>query len=83
METILIIAVVGTLNAVCFFIGAKVGQTVTKGETIEAPNLNPVEMVREHKDKREQRKVQDRLEILLENVDSYDGTGIGQKDIPR
>lgn len=83
METILIIAVVGTLNAVCFFIGAKIGQTVTKGETIEAPNLNPVEMVREHKDKREQRKVQDRLEILLENVDSYDGTGIGQKDIPR
>jgi hypothetical protein len=83
METILIIAVVGTLNAVCFFIGAKIGQIVTKGETIEAPNLNPVEMVREHKDKREQRKVQDRLEILLENVDSYDGTGIGQKDIPR
>ena len=83
METLLIIAVVGTLNAVCFFIGAKIGQTVTKGETIEAPTFNPVEMVREHKDKREQRIEQERKKILLENIDIYNGTGIGQKDIPR
>ena len=83
MYLALTIAVVGTLNVVCFFIGAKVGQTVAKGETIEAPNLNPVEIVREYKDKKEQRHEQDKFNTMLENIDNYDGTGLGQKDIPR
>lgn len=82
METLLIIAVVGTLNVVCFFVGAKVGQTVAKGETIEAPNLNPIEIVREYKEDKERRYEQDRVKTLLENIDRYDGTSIGQKDIP-
>ena len=83
METLLLIAVVGTLNVVCFFIGAKVGQTVAKGETIEAPNLNPIEIVREYKEDKERRHTLDRINTLLENIDNYDGTSIGQKDIPR
>ena len=53
---ILTILVVGTLNIVCFFIGAKVGQTVSKGETIEVPTINPIKAYNEHLDKREQEK---------------------------
>ena len=53
METIILIAIVGALNVVCFFIGAKVGQTVSKGEAIEMPSVNPIEAIREHNDKRE------------------------------
>lgn len=83
METLLTIALVGTLNLVCFFFGAKLGQASAKGETIEAPNLNPFDMAREHKEKKEQRLEQDRVKTLLENIDNYDGTSIGQKDIPR
>ena len=83
MYLALTIAVVGTLNVVCFFIGAKVGQTVAKGETIEAPNLNPIEIVREYNEDKERRHKLDRINTLLENIDNYDGTGIGQKDIPR
>lgn len=83
METALIIALVGTLNLVCFFFGAKIGQTTVKGQNIEVPTLNPFEMAREHREKKEQRREQDKLKTMLENIDNYDGTGIGQKDIPR
>lgn len=81
MESILLIAVTGTLNAVCFFIGAKVGQKVAKDEPIEMPTVNPMKMYQEHIDKREADKEKKRLETILTNIDNYDGTGLGQKDV--
>ena len=83
MTIILSIAIVGTLNIVCFFIGAKVGQTVAKGEKIETPTLNPMKAIREHQDKKESEREQDRINTILQNIDSYDGTPHGQKDVPR
>ena len=83
METILIILVSGTLNAVCFFIGAKVGQKVSKGETIEAPTLNPMKAIREREERKEADKESERLEIILQNIENYDGSPNGQRDVPR
>lgn len=83
MEALLIIAAVAASNIVCFMIGAKVGQTVSKGEEVKLPNLNPLEAVREHNAKKEAEYQQSRLDTILGNIDSYDGTGSGQKDIPR
>lgn len=80
---ILTILTVGALNIVCFFIGAKVGQKVSKGEPIEAPNLNPLKAIREHEDKKEAEREADRIETILQNINSYDGTARGQKDVPR
>ena len=80
---ILTILVVGTLNIVCFFIGAKVGQTVSKGEKIEVPTINPIKAYNEHIDKREHDREQKIYDALLHNVDNYDGTANGQKDIPK
>lgn len=80
---ILTILVVGTLNIVCFFIGAKVGQKVVKGEAIEAPNLNPMQAIRDIEDKREARKEQDKIDAIMRNIERYDGTSLGQEDIPR
>ena len=80
---ILLALTVGTLNIVCFFIGAKVGQTASKGESIEPPNLNPLKAIREHNDKRHAEKEQDRLNTIMENIERYDGTERGQKDVPR
>lgn len=80
---ILTILVVGTLNIVCFFIGAKVGQTVSKGETIEMPTINPIKAYNEHIDRKEQEKEQKRLDTILHNIENYDGTGNGQEDVPR
>jgi hypothetical protein len=81
METIILIAIVGTLNVVCFFIGAKVGQTVSKGETIEMPSVNPIEAIREHNDKKEADREQDRLETIMRNIERYDGSANGQEDV--
>ena len=83
METILIILVSGTLNAVCFFIGARIGQKVSKGETIETPTLNPMKAIREREERKEADKESERLEIILQNIENYDGSPNGQRDVPR
>jgi hypothetical protein len=83
METLAIIAVVGTLNVVCFFIGSKVGQTVAKGEKIEVPSINPMEKIRAMQDKKEAQREQDRYDTILKNVENYNGTDMGQKDVPK
>lgn len=69
-------------NILCFMIGAKVGQRVSKGDEVKLPNLNPLEAVREHNAKKEAEHQQSKIETILGNIDSYDGTGYGQKDIP-
>lgn len=73
----------GIVNILCFFIGAKVGQTVSKGEKIEVPNLNPVEAVRAIKEKHEARQEEDRIATIMSNLEAYDGSSVGQKEVPR
>ena len=88
MEIVLILVLilaVGALNIACFFIGAKVGQRVAKGENIELPSLNPVKAVKEHNEKKQAEKEaereQERLNTIMENIENYDGTPYGQKDV--
>lgn len=81
METILTILVVGTLNVVCFFIGAKVGQKVVKGEPIEIPSLNPIKAYREAQGRREAEREANRQDLIMQNIEAYDGTSVGQKDV--
>lgn len=81
METILLIATISILNIVCFFIGAKVGQKVNKGEDIKLPNINPVKAIEEYKETKEYKENQERFNTMLDNINNYDGTGIGQRDI--
>ena len=83
---ILLTLVVGTLCIVCFFVGAKVGQTVSRGEKLETPELNPVKAMKENRERKleeqEQRRKQTRMEVIMQNIEAYDGTGLGQKDVP-
>ena len=84
MEILLIVIlalVIGTLNVVCFFVGAKVGQKVDKGEPIKTPSLNPINAIREAQDKREAEREQNQYDTVLHNIEIYDGTGNGQKDV--
>ena len=81
IETLLIILAVGALCIGCFLIGAKVGQKVTKGEEIELPSLNPLEVYRKHEAKREAEREQDKIDTIMQNIECYDGTGRGQKDV--
>lgn len=80
---ILIALTVGTLNIVCFLIGVKTGQKVIKGETVELPSLNPMKAIREAQDRRESEREQDRLDAIMRNIEAYDGTSAGQKDVSR
>jgi hypothetical protein len=80
---VLLLAVMGAVNILCFVIGAKVGQAVSKGEKIKLPELDPLKAYREHQNRQEAKKKQDIYEAILRNVDSYDGTPYGQEDIPR
>ena len=79
---VLLLLVMGAVNIACFMIGAKVGQKVTKGEAIELPTVNPMELVREHQEKRAAQEERDKVETILRNIESYDGTGYGQEDVP-
>lgn len=83
MENIILILTVGALCIGCFFVGAKVGQTVARGEKIEAPNLNPIKAVQEHRAKKEANSEQDRIDAIMRNIERYNGTSYGQEEVPR
>lgn len=78
---ILTILAVGTLNIACFLIGAKVGQMVSRGEAIKMQS--PAEKRIERQEKKANRTEQDRINTILRNVERYDGTSLGQEDVPR
>lgn len=80
LEILILIIGIGLMNVLCFLIGARTGQKTVKGEDITLPNLNPIEAVREHETSRQQRKDEDNFNTMLENIEVYDGTSIGQKD---
>ncbi len=68
-------------NIVCLVIGTKVGQTVSKGESIELLSVNPFEAHRKAEARKEAQMEQDRIDTILRNVDNYDGTGRGQEEV--
>lgn len=83
METILIIAAVGIMNILCFFLGAKVGQTVSRGEVIETPTVNPFEVYQNHVARKDAEREQNRIDTIMRNIEAFDGTSRGQEDVPR
>ena len=80
---VLLLAVMAASNIVCFIIGAKVGQAVSKGEKIETPTVDPLKAYREREAKSEAEKEQNRIDTIMRNVEVYDGTSNGQEDVPR
>ena len=78
---ILAIALTGFLNISCFIVGAKVGQTIVKGERVELPNINPLKAIRENQAKKKVEIEQDKLSKIMRNIERYDGTSKGQQDV--
>ena len=83
MDILLIVAAVTLNNILCFYIGAKVGQKVVKGESVELPSLDPMTAIREHQSQKEADRKQEREEVIWRNIERYDGTAFGQEDVPR
>ena len=85
MEIMIISALSIVLIFLAFITGLHYGSKVKNNETIDIPN--PVKQVKKH---RETKKIEKKLdkeqeieEINLANIDSYDGTSLGQLDFPK
>lgn len=83
METVLLMALFAAANILCFVIGAKVSQKAQKDEEIRLPNLDPLEAYRDNQARKEAQRKQTRAQILLQNVENYNGTSEGQLEVPR
>ena len=86
MATILLtiiftVSMTGALCSICFLIGAKVGQKVSKGEAVELPSVNPIKAYRETKERKHAEAELNKIETIMHNIDAYNGTSIGQKDV--
>ena len=79
MDVLLLVVFICLSNIACLIVGVKVGQKAYRGEEIKLPN--PVAKVQSFKDSQEYKKEQEALDTMLYNIDVYDGTGMGQKDI--
>ena len=68
--------------------GFIMGRMTKPAEKEEAPSeikkiiTNPLQTYREHKEKQEERKEMEYYETIMQNIESYDGTGANQKDVP-
>ena len=86
IEAIILCIIFGTFFGVfilvAYSLGLKNGQRLSKNEEVIVPNVNPLKVITEEIEKHEERKKQQIEEINSYNIDHYDGTGLGQKDIP-
>ena len=78
---ILLVAIMAASCILCFVIGAKVGQAVSKCEEIKLPTIYPREVNRERVAKQEAEMEQQRINTIMRNIESYDGTERGQEDV--
>ena len=81
MEAIILL-IVSISNIICFFLGAKIGQRVVNNQPVRIIDKSPIESIREKQDSKELKK-QEIDDVIKHNIDVYDGTSLGQKDIPR
>lgn len=67
------------INIVCLLIGVEIGQKTSKGEKVTIPA--PTKIITEIKENRE-RKMEEELNAkMLDNINNYNGTALGQKDL--
>ena len=79
----LMILTLGFVNLACFLMGAKVGQTVSKGEDVKVPEINLMEIHRKREARREALEEQKRIDVIMRNIERYDGSSSKQEDVPR
>ena len=75
------IMAVGLLVLFALVLGVKIGQATAKGKDIEWAEIKPMEAIKERKEKREAEHEQERMRTILSNIESYDGTSVGQKEV--
>ncbi len=79
METLLLIVAVSGMNLLCFLAGARIRQKVDRGEDLKI--VSPAEVAQQRKTQKQKDREMAILEAQLQNIDNYDGTSKGQKEI--
>ena len=81
MEAVTIVAICCACIG-CYLAGLRVGQAEARGEKAKLPIIKPVETVPKQEVQQETALSKSQLEIIMQNVDIYDGTEVGQVDVP-
>lgn len=79
----MLICLIAFFMLLSFIVGARVGQQVVKGQEVQLPKIEPIKTIREYNESKEAKQEQEKYKIIAENIDNYNGTPYGQKDIPR
>lgn len=82
MQIILLILITTFGNMCCFILGAKLFQQITKGEKVGIDIPNPIKAIQEIGESFEEQKEQEKYRTIMDNIDNYNGTALGQKEIP-
>jgi len=86
-ELMWIVTVTSVVNMACFSIGAYTMLISIRSETAKTKTINPIKIFKEQKEiKKVQKEIDKEAEkekIINDNIDNYNGTSFGQKDIPR
>ena len=80
-DTILLLFLFVIFIITSYTLGLKNGLKLKNNEEIKMPEINPVKIVRNEIESFEEKKRQAAFETMMSNIDNYDGTGLGQKDI--
>lgn len=79
IETFFMCALFGVFIMRSFTFGVKVGQSTARGEKVEIKT--PIQVIKEHNDNKKQEEKENINDVMLRNIDAYDGTGFGQEEI--
>lgn len=82
METLLIILATGAVCIASFFIGSRIGAVREKAPQAERPSVDPLKHILDRQERKKAKANMERYEALMRNIEAYDGTSEGQKDLP-
>jgi len=84
MDVVVIILSIGIVCCMSFMCGTMTRQRKTSRKAIKIPN--PVKAIKEHNEEKkafeDYKKETEIYNTILNNIDNYDGTSRGQKEIP-
>lgn len=85
IEVIILCTLFGAFILFAFIKGIELGQRLNRNERIEikSPITATSERIKEHKTNKALAEEQEIMKINLENIDNYNGSSLGQKEIPR
>ena len=82
IETIILCTIFGAFILIAYTLGLRNGQKLSNNREVTMPELNPVKAIQNEIEEHDEKKKQEQFDIIMSNIDNYNGTGIGQQNIP-